>query len=201
MHVWVMTIAAFFRRRRRARRDRHGVHGQRHRSAGGAQHQRVGQRRRQEGAPVRPVVRPGRRLPHLHHHLEPYEHPVQGGQPLHPVLQALRRPGLPELQAHDAARHAVGRQLLGDGEGQDAHRLVRRALRRLLPQLRRQRLRQRRRVPYRQGRVDAQAARQRRVGHRQVGGEELHALQLLPGWVEVPARTPRRVQPPLMLMN
>uniref|UniRef100_M8C6R8 Xyloglucan endotransglycosylase/hydrolase protein 8 n=1 Tax=Aegilops tauschii TaxID=37682 RepID=M8C6R8_AEGTA len=71
-------------------------------------------------------------------------------------------------------------------------------LHRLVPQLLRQRLRQRRRVPFRQRRVDEQAARRRRVGHREVGGAELHELQLLRGWVQVPSGVPRRVQPLLI---
>ena len=78
-------------------------------------------------------------------------------------------------------------------------RLEQRALRRLLPELLRQRLRQRRRVPRRQGWLDEEAAQPRRVGDREVGGAQLHALQLLPGWVEVLAGAPRRVQPQLMV--
>ncbi|AQK41097.1 xyloglucan endo-transglycosylase/hydrolase1 [Zea mays] len=190
--------AALVGRRRRARRDRHGVHGQRERAAGGAEHERVGQRRRQEGAPVRPLVRPLRRLPHLHHHLEPGQHPVQGGRRRDPVLQALRRPAVPEREAHGAARHAVGRQLLGHREGQGAGGLVRRALRRLLPGLLRQRLRQRRGLRRRRRRrVDEQAARRRRVGHHPVGREQLHALQLLRRRLAVPPGPPARVQPQL----
>uniref|UniRef100_A0A452ZWH4 Uncharacterized protein n=1 Tax=Aegilops tauschii subsp. strangulata TaxID=200361 RepID=A0A452ZWH4_AEGTS len=62
---------------RRARRDRHRVHGQPQRRPLRDEHQRVGQRRRQEGAPVLPLVRPHRRLPHLQDRLEPQEHHVR----------------------------------------------------------------------------------------------------------------------------
>lgn len=59
-----------------SRRDRPGVPRQPNRPANRPPHQHLRQRRRRPGAAVLPPVRPHRRLPHLHHRVEPQVHPV-----------------------------------------------------------------------------------------------------------------------------